>query len=358
MLKTLDVLLGVTVVMLMVSLLITILTQFVTNLLNSRGRHLMHGLADLLEQLDPGLDRKIAEAIAGKVLTHPLIRESGRRLGTVVHREELTGLLLELASAEGPQKLDQAAHDALVRALAANGISDPGKVLANARSLALQLELSNPELAATMRQNLALLREANSNFLAKINGWFDQTMDRVSQRFTFSTRAVTFGSALLVAFVLQLDTVALVNRLWTDQQLRDSLVREAIRIDKQPAQAGQVVPQLSAQDRENLRQLARNDVIFFPQTAQEWSQHWSGDKVPARLPGIALSALLLSLGAPFWYNALKNLVKLRSALANKEEQQRQERQSTQAAPAVAGAGGAGAEKALLVGEKGDLGAYA
>jgi hypothetical protein len=245
-----------------------------------------------------------------------------------------------------------------VRALAANGISDPGKVLANARSLALQLELSNPELAATMRQNLALLREANSNFLAKINGWFDQTMDRVSQRFTFSTRAVTFGSALLVAFVLQLDTVALVNRLWTDQQLRDSLVREAIRIDKQPAQAGQVVPQLSAQDRENLRQLARNDVIFFPQTAQEWSQHWSGDKVPARLPGIALSALLLSLGAPFWYNALKNLVKLRSALANKEEQQRQERQSTQAAPAVAGAGGAGAEKALLVGEKGDLGAYA
>jgi hypothetical protein len=43
--------------------------------------------------------------------------------------------------------------------------------------------------------------------------------------------------------------------------------------------------------------------------------------------GILLSWLLLSLGAPFWYDTLKDMLKLRSSLASKEEGQRKERQS-------------------------------
>ena len=39
------------------------------------------------------------------------------------------------------------------------------------------------------------------------------------------------------------------------------------------------------------------------------------------LLGILLAAAFLSLGAPFWYNALKNLSNLRGVVANKEEQE-------------------------------------
>jgi len=39
------------------------------------------------------------------------------------------------------------------------------------------------------------------------------------------------------------------------------------------------------------------------------------------LLGILLAAAFLSLGAPFWYNALKNLSNLRSVVANKEQQE-------------------------------------
>jgi hypothetical protein len=45
--------------------------------------------------------------------------------------------------------------------------------------------------------------------------------------------------------------------------------------------------------------------------------------------GILLTAALLSLGAPFWYSTLANLLKLRSVVARKEEAQRNERQTTQ-----------------------------
>jgi hypothetical protein len=43
--------------------------------------------------------------------------------------------------------------------------------------------------------------------------------------------------------------------------------------------------------------------------------------------GIFVSWLLLSLGAPFWYDSLKDLLKLRSSLAGKEEAQRKDRQT-------------------------------
>ncbi|WP_054763342.1 hypothetical protein [Methylomonas koyamae] len=52
MLKSLDILLGLSVVMLIASMAVTLISQAILNLLASRGRNLHHGLADLLELLD------------------------------------------------------------------------------------------------------------------------------------------------------------------------------------------------------------------------------------------------------------------------------------------------------------------
>jgi len=88
---------------------------------------------------------------------------------------------------------------------------------------------------------------------------------------------------------------------------------------------------------------------IFPSKA-EWCD-WSG----TRIPGVILSALLLSLGAPFWYEMLKNLLKLRSVAASKDDDQRKERQTSQTADANGGAASSDAI-ASLQGEKGDLNA--
>ncbi|MGH8514024.1 MAG: hypothetical protein ACREV8_08825, partial [Gammaproteobacteria bacterium] len=52
-------------------------------------------------------------------------------------------------------------------------------------------------------------------------------------------------------------------------------------------------------------------------------------------PGILLSVLLLSFGAPFWFEVLKTGLKLRPMLAGKEEKEREERKSSQDAPSGA-----------------------
>jgi len=347
MLKTLDILIGLSLVMLVVSMVVTMLTQAVTSAFNSRGRHLLHGLSDLLQQIDPGLKPAIAQTISAAVLSHPLIRDVGSRYGSVIHREELTKILMELATDEGPQKLEAAAKQKLLDALRANQVPDPSRVLANVRSLALQLEISNPELATNARHAVALLHEANSQFVAKVNNWFDQTMDRVSERFTFTTRGITFACALVLSLVIQFDTVSLVNRLSADDQLRAQLVQEAMKQQKAPDQSQE-------DGRRQLAMLAASEVVTMPGSYAEWKANWSRPDLPPKIPGILLSALLLSLGAPFWYNALRNLLRLRSLIASKDDQQRLERQSTQSAVQTP-VGPAAAQPSLLVGERGDLG---
>jgi hypothetical protein len=337
-LKTLDILLGLSVVMLMVSLIVTVITEAVVNLLHMRGKHLLEGIVGLLKQVDRDLPEHVVDAVATTILTHPLIRSKGCRFGTVIHREELTKLVLELAADEGPQRLKPEILTALREMLARNGITDPKATINRVQVVALKLELEHPEIANNLRYSTAFLQEANSRFLAKINGWFDQTIDRVSDRFTRATRIVTFFGSLVVALILQLDTAQLVNRLSEDSNLRGELVKQAVKMDTQAVapslDRSSFVPALSDPDRARLKGLVQDDIIEFPASLREWTGRWTLDNFIMKLLGIVLTATLLSLGAPFWYSALKNLIRLRSLIAQKDDEQRETRQTAKV-PVVA-----------------------
>lgn len=97
--RSLDVLIGLAVIMLALGMAVTLITQFVTTVLNTRGRNLRRGLAGLLAQLDPKLTGDVARTVAKAVLTHPLVSTATGRLGTVVHREEFMKLLLAQVTA-------------------------------------------------------------------------------------------------------------------------------------------------------------------------------------------------------------------------------------------------------------------
>jgi hypothetical protein len=367
MLKTIDVFIGLALIMLLVSMIVTVITQAVTNVLNSRGKHLWQGVTDMLQQLDPAITRDIAGEIADAALRNPLVSGANGRLGNVIHREELIKLLLELGAGDGPKQLSETARSALQTALVNGGICSqqdaagiPQQIrskLANVRSRALQLELTHPQLTNAARARVALIQQADSQFLAKVHLWFDQTMDRASERFTAHTRYVTFFAGLAVALALQLDTAALVSRLSVDDSLRNSLVDIA---KTQPA-PGQPNPSdnaviLTPLDRQSLKDLVVNNVFGIPQSVSDWTKRWTADNWSMKLLGIVLSAFLLSLGAPFWYSALQNLIRLRSVLATKDDQQREERQVS--GSPTAGPPGNAPDGVALTDERGDLAAVA
>lgn len=349
MLKTLDVLIGATTVLLLFSMAVTVVTQTITSIAGRRGKHLRAGLADLLEQL--GIPAgKIAKEIGTSLLTHPLIRVGKRSLGTVIHREEFTKLLFDLASGSGVQKLSDDAQSALKKALADGGIIDPEQALKNIRALALQLEASNPEISNQMRDGLAILHEAPSDFVARVNSWFDQTIDRVSERFTRYTHWITMGVAVVVVLAVQLDMIAVADRLWIDDQFRNAVVSSATKQFSDSTANTKVDP------KPYYDLLNKTALITLPLDGGWLEQLKDWRKVP----GMVLSILLISLGAPFWYNALKDLLKLRSSLSQKDDAQRSQRQAAPVeggtASSSATASAAPPSPAWLSGERGDLAA--
>lgn len=364
MLKSIDILIGVAVVMLVVSAVVTALTQFFLHVMQAKGKELCTGVADLLQQIAPKFERPCAERIADAVLKHPLVRRSEGRLSDTIHREELVKILLELATATEGHKLGEDDRKALKDALAAGGIQDPDSILKNARSLLLHFEMSNPELSNAMRANLALLQEASSDFLAKVHGWFDQTIDRTVDRFTAGTRTVTFCCAVAVVLFLQLDTIALINQLSMDSQLRSTLVQQALQVNS-PVANSAAAPATSAiqqlqkdinDNQDQIHDLASLGLIRLPHSLSDWVSSWTAGNSLVKLFGLLMSAILLSLGAPFWYNALKTLIGLRSIVAGKDDVQRKERQTlTPESPESTAALARAVGRPALAGERGYLG---
>jgi hypothetical protein len=384
MLDTLDVLIGFTLIMLIVSMVATMVTQGLITWLNLRGSALRKGVADLLALMDRGLRPADARRIADHLLRNPLVGQpslfGSRRLAAAIHREELAKLVLDFAAQGDAEKMaaeEEAGagkgapaaapaaagagagaaapprnrlHEVMLKSLGDNGLSLPAEKLKAIRLELLKLEETMPHLSNDARATAALLKHASSEFLAKLNAWFDQTMDRVTDRFTLRARAVTVIVSVLLAFALQLDSIGLINRLSLDEGTRNALVARALGgIDTldpaaraQPPQAGELGDVIGMIARnKNIQDLATLRLIEVPTSLNDWIQRWRRNG-PAGLPGILLSAALLSLGAPFWYELLKNMVKLRSVVATKDDRQRNERQSTQApsiSDSLAGSGG-------------------
>lgn len=382
MLDTLDILIGFTLIMLIMSMAVTILTQLVgSGLFNLRGRALKIGIARLLALLDRGLTPEEGMRIADHILRNPLVGQSmligsRHRLAEVVHREELVKLVLDFAAHDDAEKADpqNTADEAglrakVLRSLKANGIDNPGEILRQVRNALIDLEKTSPELSHSARLNIAILHFAGSEFLSKVNSWFDQTIDRVSDAFTVRIRFVTACVALLLALALQLDSVGLINRLSVDDDLRRQLVAVATQDPARFDPARRVLPSAIDQEdqvkqptlKEALKEiedagfgeLREFGLVAFPGSWDEWAEKWTeGGKGGwfRTLFGILLSAALLSLGAPFWYAILRDLLKLRSLIARKDDAERVERQTTQ----VPTPGGTTLPVQFRGGEAGDL----
>lgn len=376
MFKSLDVLIGLSVVMLILSLAVTVITQFIAIRLNFRGTALRTGLVRLLGLIDSeNLKPADCERIVDYVLRHSLVSSNGR-LACTIHREEFTKLVIDFsvggagAKADSTQKaataatmvaklpgMGVAAPDAaadadcrarLLAVLQNNGIPDPAAALESVRLAALKLETTVPELSSNVRQTMALVQYASGDFLAKTNAWFDQTVDRATDVVSGRSHWVTAGVGAIVAIGLHVNTLDILNRLSTDSKVRDSLVAAAITrpTDFAPREATPVKDETVTHmykrvtDDKDFRALTDANLVTLPSSLDDWLGYWLGsddsaqtpaDGVFGRIAGVILTVALLSLGAPLWYQLLGNLTNLRSLVTRRDDQQRTERQTTQTA---------------------------
>jgi len=130
-------------------------------------------------------------------------------------------------------------------------------------------------------------------------------------------RMVTIVAAILVSILLQLDTVEIYDKLRREPKLVEALVKAAPGTLEQGA-AVQGQTDANAREKAFADLKASIDSTGFELLPSGWFARWPAEKFWwfNHLFGLALSAGLLTLGAPFWFNLLKNLMSLRPALAS------------------------------------------
>ena len=162
----------------------------------------------------------------------------------------------------------------------------------------------------------ATVERATTQAYDRFQRWFGSAQDRAEQWFQMHVRAVTITAAILVTLFLQLDTVEIYYNLRAEPKLVDALVKAAPGVLEQGG-AIQGYSDAQTQQKTFAELKAKIDSAGFELLPPGCFTRWPEDKLWwfNHLFGLALTTGLLTPGAPFWFNLLKNLMNLRPAVA-------------------------------------------
>lgn len=229
---------------------------------------------------------------------------------------------------------------------------DAATALSKVRQGVAALSVISPEVNQTLSALLLNVEEFavdKEKRLGKardnVEKWFNDSMDRASGVFKRYTQRVAFLIGLIVALVLNVDSVNLTLFLWRDPSVRQVLVAQASTFQI-PAQEtnGAVSPtdtakQAAQQLQEwnlpvgwGLNKFEPNNCKLFPGDQQSFGIRFPfknqclvppATKDPTNLLtkslGIFITALAAMQGAPFWFDMLKRIVNIRSTGPNPAE---------------------------------------
>jgi hypothetical protein len=306
-LQILDIAIGLIFVYLLLALICTTASELLAGIFNRRSRNLFIGIRGLLEDetvrlgnpKDPG-DPK-GKGMLDLFYAHPLIKALSRRTGgdaksrpSYIPSRTFALALLDIIEPANPDK-ERSIDDIRAAIKALPGDSDFRRTL------------------------LILLDEAKSD-LAKlhkgIEDWFNNAMDRVSGWYKRRTQVIVFVIAVMVTSVANADTIQIAKTLANDAALREALVAQAQEFAKNPPPASQgsgAQPQTNTSAgaaiiRENAATLQNLGLKLGWQDESRARIDWVN-----KIFGLLLTALAVSMGAPFWFDMLNKIISVRSA---------------------------------------------
>lgn len=166
-----------------------------------------------------------------------------------------------------------------------------------------------------VRDSLRLLwREAGGEvgaFRHNVEKWFDDTMERVSGWYRRRAQLILLGLALTATVALNVNTIGIAQRLWTDAPLRSAVASSATAepATQSPGATSDALQRLQADYR-------RLDASKLP---LGWSKEVRPNSWWVGIGGWLLTVLAVSLGAPFWFDVLSRASKLRATGDKPEE---------------------------------------
>jgi len=293
---------GLAFVYLLLSLICTVVNEWIAGVFGSRARNLEAGIQSLFSDGKLTIPAKgnapaIEKAIADAVYDHGLIQSLYR-----------TDWLDRLLKRDGRPSYIPANLFALalVDTLAPADAAGPKSITA------VRSAVANLPDGAAKQALLALVAQAGDDVAkarAAIESWYNSGMERVSGWYKRKTQLVLVGLALAVTLVTNTDSVLVAKTLWQNPGLRASTVAAATEFAKKQAQDNKETSATFDQLRTDFEQL---------QLPVGWKQCPTPNELPPHILGWFLTMAAVSLGAPFWFDVLNKFMAVRSTTKPKE----------------------------------------
>lgn len=348
MLYWLDTLIGLVVILLAVSLVIMVLTQIVVALLNLRGYNLKKGIQTLLENTGVDLE-KYSEEITNAVLNHPLISDKKSWIlwwknATAIRKKEFLDIL-EIISLTG---------DEVWKIKIRDNLNDIKEKIENwfdsVMDRATQIFIRHTRISTVIFSIIvafalhldmfSLFHQVSTD--AELRASLVASSDAVLKKADEVIGQYSVVPAVYSESILQLklqDTTGIADQLedppvfssredavnWIRQQLEveahsDSMIKLYGAIVD--SNLTNYVEKMKDQAFSIKNELGKTKLQLIPEPYHIFD-YSLGSK---HFWGVLIMAAFLSLGAPFWFKALKTLSALRPVLASKEDKERKNRE--------------------------------
>ncbi len=308
-----EIAIGLILIYLTFSLLCSAINEWIARFLALRAAGLRNGIDELLEDASE-------TGFASLFHAHPLIDALKPTKSPVLRRFLPSGDRVQYPSYISAQTfaiavMDMATHQ-----------TSPGMP-----GVAVRAVLKRPgELpTAIPRSIVSLLSAVDGDALAmqaRLESWFNDSMERVSGWYKRRTHVILFVLGLIVSLVFNLDTFRIATQLANEPSVREALVKQAETI---VAKADSGSGPNSAKSKAIANQIAGLQQAGL---SLGWTEACSpvmrarsgGGAVPsagdggcgnlaASLIGIFVTSIALSFGAPFWFDALNKVTNLRQS---------------------------------------------
>lgn len=301
----LDVAIGLVLVYLTLGLVCTAISELINQRLGLRSNTLQDALLRLLD----------GEATRAAFFAHPLIsplREGNSSYPSYVPADLFARTVLDLAAKGGapPTTVDE------LRAL----LRDPACGLPTQPRQALLTLLDG---------GVTDLDEARRRTAA----WFDHTMDRASGWYRRNIQRYTFLASLALVTALNADTLAIARATWNDEGLRHAVAAQAHLLVSTGQDGPGQVKKAADVLQDELKGIKQSGVPLgwdhaavaelIPALRSEDTPDDTHMRVATVLAwvqkgfGLLASAFAVSLGAPFWFDLLNRLTRLRTTVVDR-----------------------------------------
>jgi len=290
MIGLIQVVIGLVFLLLLLSLLVTTIMELISSMLALRGQNLEKAIKNMLA--NGQAQGELFQAFKGNALYKQLCNYRGN------------------AKVRPPSYLSSQNFQSILMDIILKG-DDAGKLTQKIE------EIPNEELKQVLKQ---LLNDAGYEldaFKEKMQGWYNDVMDRAAGWYKRNIQILVTFVGLVVAVIFNADTISVYQRLESNPEE----LKEIVTMAEAYAQKNELDIQTGGSVQQQWDQVNHLIQDELQQANSPLGLGWHPEDLRGMTPsdwvikilGWIVTALAVSLGAPFWFDLLKKLVNIKAA---------------------------------------------